>query len=269
MAEEWIKMRMNLQRHPKVVRMASALRADRFRIIGGLHAVWSVFDEQSEDGLLEGYTPAAMDDAIGWPGFSAAMQSVGWLAHADGEGLEMPEFGEHNGQSAKRRADDTKRKRKSRAPQCPQTGGDLSEECPQEMRTESGLEREREDISSSLRSEDKRVTALTVADLAADGLTEQTAFEFLTHRKRLRAPLTPRAWSGIKAQASKAGWTPEQAVCKALERGWRSFESSWVLDGRALHGPTWQERQQEQLDALTGRNRRPAALPPQQEVIDV
>ncbi len=114
MAGDWIKMRSDLRRHPKVVRMASALNADRLRVIGGLHAVWSVFDEQTEDGLLGGYTLQAMDEEIGWPGFSAAMEAVEWLVVEPGEGLRAPEFSEHNGQSAKRSAQETKRKRHER-----------------------------------------------------------------------------------------------------------------------------------------------------------
>lgn len=54
-------MRMDLHRHPKVVRIMSALGADRLRTIGGLHAVWCLFDEQSEDGFLDGYTPKIID----------------------------------------------------------------------------------------------------------------------------------------------------------------------------------------------------------------
>lgn len=110
----WIKMRTDLRRHPKVVRMASALSADRYRVIGGLLAVWAVFDEQTEDGFLEGFTPKAMDEEIGWPGFCAAMMGVAWLSFQEQSGLSMPEFGEHNGQSAKRRATDAKRKRDER-----------------------------------------------------------------------------------------------------------------------------------------------------------
>lgn len=110
----WIKMRTDLRRHPKVVRMASALNADRYRVIGGLLAVWAVFDEQTEDGFLEGYTPEAMDVEIGWPGFCAAMMAVAWLSFQEQGGLAVPEFDEHNGQSAKRRASDTKRKRDER-----------------------------------------------------------------------------------------------------------------------------------------------------------
>ncbi|AIN58736.1 hypothetical protein [Pseudomonas soli] len=114
MAGDWIKMRVDLQTHPKVFRMVSALRADRLRVIGGLHVAWSIFDTHSADGVLHGYTTDAMDAVIGWPGFTQAMVDVEW-ADIDEEGsLVMPRFDEHNGASAKRRANDSERKRVSR-----------------------------------------------------------------------------------------------------------------------------------------------------------
>lgn len=114
MAGDWIKMRIDLQTHPKVFRIVSALKADRLRVIGGLHVAWSVFDTHSADGVLHGYTVEAMDAVIGWAGFTQAMVDVEW-AHIDEDGsLVMPRFDEHNGASAKRRANDSERKRASR-----------------------------------------------------------------------------------------------------------------------------------------------------------
>jgi hypothetical protein len=103
-------MRTDLGTSPKVVRLASALKADRFRIVGGLHSAWSLFDAHSEDGSLVGYTVDVLDDLIGWPGFSQAMANVGWL-DVTPQGLVLPRFDAHNGQSAKRRAQDADRKR--------------------------------------------------------------------------------------------------------------------------------------------------------------
>lgn len=99
---------------PKAVGMPQFL-TDRFRVVGGLHAVWSVFDAHSIDGVLPGYTVADLDNVIGWDGFSAAMLSVGWLLESDGGGLVMPEFDAHNSKSAKRRAEDSRRKQTARA----------------------------------------------------------------------------------------------------------------------------------------------------------
>lgn len=114
MAGDWIKMRLDLQTHPKVVRILSATKSDKFRVIGGLHAVWSVFDTHSVDGRLEGYTSETLDHIIGWPGFSEAVIMVGWLGVDGPETLILPEFDEHNGKSGKRRAEDQKRKRDDR-----------------------------------------------------------------------------------------------------------------------------------------------------------
>jgi len=113
MAGDWIKMRTDLLTSPKVVRMASALNADRFRIVGGLLSVWSLFDAHSADGSLEGYSPASLDDLAAWPGFAAAMVAVGWLVES-GSSLDLPRFEAHNGASAKRRAQDADRKREVR-----------------------------------------------------------------------------------------------------------------------------------------------------------
>ena len=113
MAGDWIKMRTDLSTSPKVVRIASALRADRFRTVGALHAVWCLFDAHSLDGKLEGYTLGTVDDLIGFSGFAEAMASVGWLIES-AEGIELPRFDDHNGSSAKRRAMESDRKRKGR-----------------------------------------------------------------------------------------------------------------------------------------------------------
>lgn len=141
MAGDWIKMRSELQSHPKVVRILSALEADKFRVIGGLHAVWAVFDTHSVNGELTGYTPKAMDHVIGWEGFSAALMSVGWMAWDGSQTLTLPEFDEHNGQSAKRRAEDQKRKRNVR---------NMSGKCADKSGTNTGLDkREEKDIKDS------------------------------------------------------------------------------------------------------------------------
>lgn len=113
-AADWIKMRVDLLTHPKIVRILSATGTDKFRVVGGLHAVWSIFDAHSVDGKLKGYTPDLLDHVIGWGGFARAMESVGWLTFDGLETLSLPEFEAHNGQSGKRRAEDQKRKRDAR-----------------------------------------------------------------------------------------------------------------------------------------------------------
>jgi hypothetical protein len=88
----------------------------------------------------------------------------------------------------------------------------------------------------------KKKTATTtptlgIPELVAGGLTEQTAADWLALRKAKRAPLTSRAWQGICRAAATAGWPVEQAVCKALTRGWAGFEAAWLrADDRPSNG---------------------------------
>ncbi len=139
MAADWIKMRVDLPTHPKVVRIASACKADRLRVVGGLLSVWGLFDAHSVDGQLEGYTPDVLDETIGFPGFSVAMIGVGWLEF-DGSSLWMPQFEEHNGQSAKKRAQDADRKRNDR---------NLSASQADKKRTREEKNREEKDTPQS------------------------------------------------------------------------------------------------------------------------
>jgi hypothetical protein len=113
MAVDWIKIRVDLLTSPKVVRMSTGLDKDRLHVIGGLFAVWSIFDAHSEDGVLDGYTPETLDKIIFFDGFSKHMESVGWLIVSENS-LSVPRFDSHNGKSAKNRAMDSERKRTSR-----------------------------------------------------------------------------------------------------------------------------------------------------------
>ena len=135
MAGDWIKMRTDLATSPKVVRLSSALKADRFRVVGGLHSAWSLFDAHSADGQLIGYTPSVLDELIGWPGFADAMIAIQWLEF-DGENLILPRFEDHNGASAKRRAQDKNRKNVARK------SGNLSAPEADEKRTREEKRRE-------------------------------------------------------------------------------------------------------------------------------
>ena len=171
-------MRTDLQSHPKVVRILSAIRphdvqtvTDKFRVIGGLHAVWGIFDAHSQDGVLRGYTPGLMDHVIGWDGFSEAMIKVDWLVFDGLETLSIPEFVEHNGKSAKRRAEDQKRKRNDRKTygSCPDDVHDFADK----MRTECGLEKEKEKEEAMMEQEEQKEE--TVAEQEEEAAAEEAS----------------------------------------------------------------------------------------------
>lgn len=153
----WIKMRIDLVTHPKVVRIASAICpqsvrdvSNKFLAIGGLLAVWGVFDTHSTDGVIVGYTPESLDGVVGLDGISRAMMAVGWLSFDGAETLTLPEFEEHNGQSAKRRAEDQKRKKNGRkSATCPQSVRTPSAEIPQDDGGFCGPEKIREELTTT------------------------------------------------------------------------------------------------------------------------
>lgn len=93
--------------------MASALKADRFRTLGGVLSAWCLFDEHTDCGQLDGYTPALLDEVVGFAGLADAMARVGWLEVGENF-LMAPRFEKHNGKTAKRRAQECDRKMSAR-----------------------------------------------------------------------------------------------------------------------------------------------------------
>ena len=217
MAGNWIKMSTDLRTHPKVVRIASALKADRLRVVGGLHAAWCLFDAHSEDGFLDGYTIDALNDLVGWPGFAEAMVLVGWI-NVDESGLHLPRFDSHNGQSAKRRAQETERKRIVRSEE------DVSA-C------DADKKRSRED---KIREEKKEKEKGQEIKRRAFALPEDVSLAVFSDwqalRKAKKAPITATAIDGIRREAQKAGITLESALAMACERGWTGFKAEWLVD---------------------------------------
>ena len=137
MAGDWIKMRVNLDTDPAVVRISSGLKQDRFATVGRLHKIWAWANEHLTDGQDVPIDSDFLDQLVSCPGFSEQMRSVGWLTGRDGS-LCFPSFERHNGASAKARALDADRKKNVRK---------SSEKCPDQNRTETGLEKRREEKS--------------------------------------------------------------------------------------------------------------------------
>ncbi len=102
-------MRHNIGSDPDVIEMAATLSMDEFAIVGRLHAVWSWLDQHSGDGTNVRIVSAFLDRLTCCPGFGEAMRTVGWLDGKDGN-LVFPKYTEHNGETAKVRATEAKRK---------------------------------------------------------------------------------------------------------------------------------------------------------------
>ena len=221
MAGDWIKMRTDLHTHPKVVRMASALKADRLRVVGALHAVWCLFDIHSADGELAGYTTDALDDLIGWPGFSTALQAVEWI-EVSGNSLALPRFYSHNGQSAKRRAQESDRKRDARKTSAPDAD---------KMRTRE--EKRREEITTGEGKPSPTQRTKADIDLSAwnDKPTPQVFTDWKAMRKAKRAPVSQTVIDQFSTEINKAvasGYTADACLSLCILKGWQGFKFDWL-----------------------------------------
>lgn len=123
MADDWIKKRKKLIDDPRTVALANRLNATGQHILGCLDLLWSLADSfaDPETGLLKGYSAALIDQKVRHPGFAEACVAA-TRNHPDGAwlilkktGVIFPEYGSHNGKTAKVRAQTAKRVAKFRA----------------------------------------------------------------------------------------------------------------------------------------------------------
>lgn len=75
---------------------------------------------------------------------------------------------------------------------------------------------------------DKGKTIRADALLAALGVSDQTASDWIALRKAKRAAITQTALDGIQREADKAGYSLETALRVCCERGWTGFKAEWV-----------------------------------------
>jgi hypothetical protein len=145
MAGDWIKMRSNLWDDPRVSRLVDLTESSEAAVVGALYWLWAAADQHTETGTMPGLSLRQIDRKTGIQGFGDALCDVGWLADHP-EGVRIVNFEEHNGESAKRRCADAKRKatvRKESAG-CPQESGQKTESSGEVAELEKEKEKEKE-----------------------------------------------------------------------------------------------------------------------------
>lgn len=108
MSGDWIKMRGNLWDDPRVAKLCDLTNQSEGLVIGGLYWLWATADQHSEDGTLPGLSLRQIDRKTGIPGFGEALCAIDWLTD-DPAGVVITRFEDHNGASAKKRAQTAKR----------------------------------------------------------------------------------------------------------------------------------------------------------------
>lgn len=108
MAGDWLKFEKATPDKPEVFAIAARLGIDPDAVVGKLIRVWSWFDTHTVDGNAVGVTPELLDRIAGATGFVTAMQESGWVVVSE-DGVSLPNFDRHNGETAKKRALTAKR----------------------------------------------------------------------------------------------------------------------------------------------------------------
>lgn len=110
----WIKMRNNLWDDPRVGRLVDLTGSTEAHVIGALYWLWATADQHSVDGVMPGLSVRTIDRKTGVAGLGDALVAIGWMEeHQDG--MVIVRFGDHNGESAKKRAVTAKRVANHRA----------------------------------------------------------------------------------------------------------------------------------------------------------
>ncbi|MRV72544.1 hypothetical protein GJ700_12575 [Duganella sp. FT92W] len=108
MAGEWIKVRTNLWNDPRISQLCDLTEVTKPAVIGALYWLWASADEHTQDGYMPGLSVKAIDRETGIAGFGAALVSIDWILDTPG-GITLIRFEEHNGASAKSRAQTARR----------------------------------------------------------------------------------------------------------------------------------------------------------------
>lgn len=240
----WIKVRTDLLTDPRVMRMARALGVTQQHVVGCLVAVWSLADAHAvsrfcpgvtgtREGHLAHYSAANIDAAARQDGIADLMSTVGWLTIYP-DGIGFPEWDIHNGNSAKTRACEQKKKAKQRRVS-PKMSPKVSRLCPDGAGTEIGT---REDKSI------KEDPLTPTGGIPSSSAAPVGPAEFLAAWNAVKAFVGCRGLAGkrlraLQARARSKDWAESwrEALARAAkspfctganDRGWRAT-IDWFL----------------------------------------
>ena len=225
MAGEWIKVRTNLWSDPRVSQLCDLTDESKAAVVGALYWLWSSADEHTQDGHMPGLSIKGIDRECGVKGMGAALMAIGWLDNTDG-GVTLVRFEDHNGASAKNRAQTAKRvathKGNAKVTQAP---------LPKQQDTvTSALPREEkireEEITPKAKS---KADAAPASRLPADWVPSEADIEFC---KTERPDLLPAE----TASRFRDYWVAQPGV-KGRKTDWPATWRNWVRNERRLTGP--------------------------------
>lgn len=230
---DWIKVEHCTPSKPEVLQLARSLGITRDDAFGKAMRFWIWLDSITVDGRVDGVASQDVDAVVGVDGFCVAMERTGWLIY-DAEKLQVcvPNFGRHNGVSAKSRALKTRRQADWRA-----------------HKTVDAAPSTREEKRRIEKNKKKTPLPPSVPD-------ELNTPEFLTaweewkqHRREIHEPLTE---TSVKKQLAQfVAWGIPRSIAAiehTIRKGWQGLREP---DAAKPNGkPKTQERLNAALEAM-------------------
>jgi hypothetical protein len=236
MAGDWIKWSKGLSTRREVVVLASRLNRDRHEIAGRLMVMWEWLDDNVSDAEIDEQTNNVslyvgdkpfefLDALLGLPGFADALASdeVRWLTARSAGRLTFPNFGRHNGTTAKTRALESRKKQRQRA-----KPAEPSRETSRDYRDNNGTreeERREENFSHTHGDGERRETpAEKRSKVLRDAIRTWNNYWRETHGSG--RPDSDTRIDQMLATARSHGWSDEM-IAESIRRsiGWNA--KSW------------------------------------------
>ncbi len=208
--------------------------------------LWITVAVDRPDGSLAGLDSLDICLMAGWEGdcthFVEALTAAGFIDKTE-KGYEIHEWVEHNGYAsgAKLRSAAAQKAAKlrwnkrlkikeecdSNAPAMPpHEKGNAPYPYPYPYPSPLPIP-SLKDIETPTKEKRKAPRIFSFSDIVALGVDEETARDFILHRKNKKAPLTKTAWDGIASEISKANMTITDGISMMMTMGWTGFKSTW------------------------------------------
>jgi hypothetical protein len=242
----WIKFETCTSDKPEVWQIAQSLGIDPDAVVGKLLRVWAWFDEQTEDGNAPSVTKALLDRNVGVTGFVTSMLQVGWMVEKDGH-LSIPNFGRHNGDTAKKRALTAKRVSESRGNSKDVT--QVKQNCnapsvtgalPREEKIREREEEKKDNTNPPLSPKGERLkfdASKVVLPIQSEAFREAWLL-WCQHRTEIKKPLKPTSCDQQLKQL--ADWGEARAIAAiryTVAKGWQGIQEPDAKRNGKIYNP--------------------------------
>lgn len=231
MAGDWIKFEVSTLDKQEVSLLADMLGIDHDAVIGKLLRVWAWADqnvtiesngESNGDSVTVSVTTSFLDRLTFCPGFSKALESVGWLVIGDRQ-VVLPNFARHNGKTAKERGLAAKRAAKFKDKGNDKSnGGSVTSSVTSELPKEDKREILKEGAGKSL---PLSLPDWLPAELWADWHAYRNTRKGWTPKAK---ELSLKTLTDLQAQ----GFNPKTVIERSIERGWTGLFAPTTPNGQ-------------------------------------